>query len=103
MDGCHDDSLTCLAMCLFVAGFSMIKSEKIKAQDKQMLNSFYCANGNTIFRNNGTEKHYEVKTTPKEAAFNYGLNTLPPNPAKQKAKFYHACMLMGGFGNKKDC
>lgn len=103
MDGCHDDSLTCLAMILFVAGFSMIKSEKIKAQDKQMLHSFYCANLNTVFRNDGTQKTYGTaqKTINDNKTYaappkkrNYGLFA---DEKKKVDPFQNACMLMGGF------
>ena len=40
MDGCHDDSLTCLAMALFVIQFYVIKSDKDKSLNKVMLRSF---------------------------------------------------------------
>ena len=40
MDGCHDDSLTCLAMALFVIQFYVIKTDKEKALSKQILASF---------------------------------------------------------------
>ena len=40
MDGCHDDSLTCLAMALFVIQFYVIKSDKDKSLNKVMLKSF---------------------------------------------------------------
>lgn len=40
MDGCHDDSLTCLAMGLFVIQFYVIKNDKDKALSKKMLVSF---------------------------------------------------------------
>ena len=40
MDGCHDDSLTCLAMALFVIQFYVIKNDKDKALSKKILVSF---------------------------------------------------------------
>lgn len=40
MDGCHDDSLMCLAMALFVIQFYVIKSDKEKSLTKTMLKSF---------------------------------------------------------------
>lgn len=40
MDGCHDDSLTCLAMALFVIQFYVIKNDKEKSRSHVMLHSF---------------------------------------------------------------
>lgn len=40
MDGCHDDSLTCLAMALFVIQFYVIKADKDKSMNKTILKSF---------------------------------------------------------------
>lgn len=40
MDGCHDDTLTCLAMGLFVMEHSMLKMEKTKQRDVAMLRSW---------------------------------------------------------------
>ena len=40
MDGCHDDTLTCLAMALFVMQFSLEKLQKAKAADAAILSSW---------------------------------------------------------------
>lgn len=40
MDGCHDDTLTCLAMALFVMQFSLEKMQKAKAADAAILGAW---------------------------------------------------------------
>ena len=40
MDGCHDDTLTCLAMGLFVMQFSLEKLQKAKNRDAAILSSW---------------------------------------------------------------
>lgn len=40
MDGCHDDTLTCLAMALFVMQFSLEKMRKAKEADATILSSW---------------------------------------------------------------
>ena len=40
MDGCHDDTLTCLAMGLFVMQFSLNKLEQAKKTDESILKSW---------------------------------------------------------------
>lgn len=40
MDGCHDDTLTCIAMALFVMQFSLEKMEKAKQADAAILSAW---------------------------------------------------------------
>jgi len=54
MDGCHDDSLTCLAMCMFVIQFYVIKNDKDKAMSKTILISFRV---NNMGRNNKSQTY----------------------------------------------
>ena len=46
MDGCHDDTLTCLAMGVFVMNYSMKKYEKAKERTKVLLSAW--KNGNNV-------------------------------------------------------
>jgi hypothetical protein len=48
MDGCHDDSLTCLSMALFVIQFYVIKSDKDKSKSHAILRSFRVNNKTQI-------------------------------------------------------
>ena len=41
MDGCHDDSITCLAIGLFVMMYSYKKMEKAQSKDKAILSAYY--------------------------------------------------------------
>lgn len=44
MDGCHDDTLTCLAMGLFVMQYSMNRQIKAKSKDEMMMRAMIDAN-----------------------------------------------------------
>jgi hypothetical protein len=46
MDGCHDDTLTCIAMALFVMQFSLEKLQKAKQADAAILSAW--ATNNSI-------------------------------------------------------
>jgi hypothetical protein len=48
MDGFHDDTITCLAMGLFVVQFSMKKELRNKAMDESILKAMIQANSRVI-------------------------------------------------------
>ena len=52
-DGCHDDTLTCLAMGLFVIQYSMAKQIEAKTKDATILRSMITLNNN-IIKNSAT-------------------------------------------------
>lgn len=54
MDGCHDDSLTCLSMGLFVIQYYVIKNDKDKGLSKVMLKSFRSSRSLNV-RHDGSE------------------------------------------------
>ena len=58
-DGAHDDTLTCLAMGLFVMEHSMARQEKSKALDKAILNSW--TTGNIVLYKEQEEKQEKKK------------------------------------------
>lgn len=63
MDGCHDDTLTCLAMGLFVLQFSMKAQESAKALDKAMAGAWV---GSSTFTKYEPKKNTQTVTiTPK--------------------------------------
>lgn len=70
-DGCHDDTLTCLAMAVFVMNYSMKKIVEAKEKGKVMLKAW--TNSSTI---NGithditVKRSTEIYATPKK---NYGM------------------------------
>ena len=62
-DGCHDDTLTCLAMGLFVMEYSINKQEKNKLMDSAMLKA--------IIQVNSTLQYNSSKTTNKVSSAIY--------------------------------
>ena len=56
-DGCHDDTLTCLAMALFVMTFSLNRQIEARAKDTAMLKAMISINSRIVVnKNNGTNK-----------------------------------------------
>ena len=49
MDGCHDDTLTCLAMGLFVMQFSLNRQMEAKSKDEAMLRAMIQVNARIDF------------------------------------------------------
>ncbi len=58
MDGFHDDTITCLAMGLFVVQFSMQKDMKNKAMDTSILKAMIEANSRIIVGHQQSDKKY---------------------------------------------
>jgi hypothetical protein len=94
MDGCHDDSLTCLAMALFVIQFYVIKTDKDKALSKQILKSFRVNNmakdNQPVLIENNTPIS---KTRPLPFYSNRNIE-------KQRQKQMVAMMMLAGFRKK---
>lgn len=56
-DGCHDDTLTCLAMALFVMTFSLNRQIEARAKDTAMLKAMISINSRIVVnKNNDTNK-----------------------------------------------
>jgi hypothetical protein len=64
-DGCHDDTLTCLAMAVFVMNYSMKKYIKAKEQDKIILKA-WTTTSNLQDTTITVKKTTEIKITPKK-------------------------------------
>jgi hypothetical protein len=70
-DGCHDDTLTCLAMAVFVMSFSMKKIVEAKEKGKVMLKAWTNTATLTGSTHDITVKHStEIYATPKK---NYSM------------------------------
>lgn len=65
MDGKHDDTITCLAMGLFVMQFSMGRSLQNKAKDETMMKAFIMANSRIKYDERGTLTTGNDLTQPK--------------------------------------
>ena len=72
MDGCHDDTLTCAAMGIFVFQFNMNKMEAVKERDKSFLKAWVSSNGET---SNKANINSQIMIDPnKVKRGNYGVD-----------------------------
>lgn len=68
-DGCHDDTLTCLSMGLFVMEYSMKRQEQCKALDNAMLKAMISANSPSSLQ------YMSKNNQEKNKKFNSGIYT----------------------------
>lgn len=81
-DGCHDDTLTCLAMALFVAEFSIKRVNEGREKDKAMLNAMIQINSRIRFNENGFGRNPNSNIN-----LHIGTNTLSLNGLSNKEKY----------------
>ena len=55
-DGCHDDTITCLAMAMFVMKFSLNRQMAQKERDRSMLQSMIQVNSRIVYSPNNNQK-----------------------------------------------
>lgn len=96
MDGMHDDNLTCLAMGLFIAVFYMLRNEKKKVKDTNIVKSWYVNNQNNSDYH--TSKLGNRVTISSERQMPFYSNVQMKK--KEKARFA-AMLLLGGVGKYK--
>lgn len=74
MDGCHDDTLTCMAMAVFVVQYSMNKLLEAKKRDEAMLRSWVNSTqlSNFVTGNNGNGRDNEISVRPSPVK-KYGM------------------------------
>lgn len=92
MDGCHDDSLTCLSMGVFIMNFFLLKNEKDKSKDMSIVKSWYVNNT----RNSNLPKHQ------LEDSINMAIERKMPffssrQIEKEETRRINAMILLGGF------
>lgn len=95
MEGCHDDSLTCLAMTLFVIQFYVIKSDKDKALSKQILKSFRVNNLGKDNKPITMEDNTPISNTRPMPFYTRG------NMERQRQKQMVAMLMLAGFRKKE--
>lgn len=95
MDGCHDDTLTCLAMALFVMQFSMERTERAKATDAAILAS-WTANNN-VKTNNGYTANISISIQPNNSSMPFYSNRTVNN--NNTTNIYNNCLWL--FATKK--
>ena len=64
MDGFHDDTITCLAMGLFVMQFSMNRQIEAKTKDEAILKAMISANSRIICNSHGNNMQQNGKYMP---------------------------------------
>lgn len=67
MSGAHDDSITCLAMCLFVMQFSVNKLQSAKSKDSAILSAYMIGGGMETRRENSS---YSMQPSNKMPFYN---------------------------------
>lgn len=90
MDECHDDTLTCLAMGLFIMQFYLLRKEKDKVKDNAIAKSWYV--NNNLNTNYNTIKKEIKDISPKNKNFDPFMTT-----KKQEKKHMMGCILLGGY------
>ena len=78
MDGCHDDTLTCLAMALFVMQFSLERLQKAKATDAAVLGAW--TSGNNVKPIQNVRTSQSVSMQPSNAMPFYTSKNTANNP-----------------------
>lgn len=87
-DGCHDDTLTCLAMGLFVVEFSIKRQRKKRNRDVAMLNAMINVNSRIRYNEDGFGRKDEVQDhAPEKKKFVMPIviNNVTYNPKAKEA------------------
>jgi len=92
MDGCHDDSLTCLSMGVFIMNYFLLKNERDKSKDMTIVKSWYVNNT----RNSNLPKHQ------LETSVNMAIERKMPffssrQIEEEETRRINAMILLGGF------
>lgn len=79
MDGCHDDTLTCMAMGLFVMTYSLEKLQKAKQTDAAIISSWTTGNTTNIKSQttNKTVNNYMMPYYTTTSLSNYNTSNTP--------------------------
>ena len=96
MEGCHDDSLTCLSMGLFVMQYFMLKNERDKSKDTSIIKSWVInnsANNNRITRK--LNDHVTISLNRKLPFYS------TQQIEKMEKQRVNAMILLGGFKTKR--
>ena len=92
MDGCHDDSLTCLSMGLFVMQYFMLKNERDKSMDASIVKSWCVNNANNTNYNSRNLSDKLTASDNRRLPF-YSSAQID----KMEKKRINAMILLGGF------
>jgi len=94
MDGMHDDTLTCLAMSLFVLTFSFNKLESAKSKDAAILNAYIMNNANIYTTNQANVASLSMTPSNGLRMPFYSSNNLNKN---NNSACYGSCLWVFGI------
>ena len=92
MDGMHDDTLTCLSMGLFIMQFYMLKNERTKEKDSQIIKSWRVNNASNSNRNTMKLRERVGISEDKRLPFYSSIQM-----EKDRQHRINAMILLGGF------
>ena len=96
MDGCHDDSLTCLSMGLFVMQYFMLKNESDKSKDTSIVKSWVINNSANNDRITRKLNDHVTISLNRKLPF-YSTQQID----KMEKQRINAMILLGGFKTKR--
>ena len=96
MDGCHDDSLTCLSMGLFVMQYFMLKNERDKSKDTSIVKSWVINNSANNDRITRKLNDHVTISLNRKLPF-YSTQQID----KMEKQRINAMILLGGFKTKR--
>lgn len=99
MDGAHDDNLTCLAMCLFVLQYYMLKTDKLKKKDSCIVQSWVVNNSDNTDLNTKHLRDNVSISNRKEMARKF--SPFGNSQKEDEGRFIKACIMLGGYTLKK--
>ena len=91
-DGCHDDTLTCLAMGLFVVEFSIKRQMMAKSKDTAMMQAMISVNSRIRYNENGFQQN-NVNSLKKSQSVPIYINKVSVSNGSASAS-YKACMWL---------
>lgn len=99
MDGCHDDLITCLSMCLFVLQFYMLQTDKQKKMDAAMVGSWSINNIKAKEYNDYPSiTNIDISDMKKKCKSPFFLNS---HNDDNNSSMLDAMIMIGGFNVKK--
>lgn len=92
MDGMHDDTLTCLSMGLFIMQFYMLKNERTKEKDGQIIKSWRVNNAANSNRDSIKFREQVDISSKRELPFYSSIQM-----EKERQNRINAMILLGGY------
>ena len=92
MDGMHDDTLTCLSMGLFIMQFYMLKNERTKEKDGQIIKSWRVNNAANSNRDSIKFREQVDISSERELPFYSSIQM-----EKERQNRINAMILLGGY------